>query len=128
MVFISKTTITHSSSSTHFELCLLLSISQFINLSFLYNFKLIILNVSIIIRCNVVGAAITSFVLSIVAQYLVSTGNPIFRSDNIHQELFQLNSFIIASSISFMMIGVFIKQLKVLNLKLEPRISAARLV
>ena len=80
---------------------------------------LIILNVSIIIRCNVVGAAITSFVLSIVAQYLVSTGNPIFRSDNIHQELFQLNSFIIASSISFMMIGVFIKQLKVLNLKLE---------
>ena len=80
---------------------------------------LIVLNVSIIIRCNVVGAAITSFVLSIVAQYLVSTGNPIFRSDNIHQELFQLNSFIIASSISFMMIGVFIKQLKVLNVKLE---------
>ena len=80
---------------------------------------LIVLNVSIIIRCNVVGAAITSFVLSIVAQYLVSTGNPIFMSDNIHQELFQLNSFIIASSISFMMIGVFIKQLKALNLKLE---------
>jgi signal transduction histidine kinase len=80
---------------------------------------LIILNVSIIIRYNVVGAAITSFVLSAVAQFLVSTGTHIFMSDNIHQELFQLNSFIIASSISFMMIGVFIRQLQVLNLRLE---------
>jgi len=81
--------------------------------------SLIILNVSIIIRYNVVGAAITSFVLSAVAQFLVSTGTHIFMSDNIHQELFQLNSFIIASSISFMMIGVFIRHLQVLNLKLE---------
>lgn len=81
--------------------------------------SLIILNVSIIIRYNVVGAAITSFVLSAVAQFLVSTGTHIFMSDNIHQELFQLNSFIIASSISFMMIGVFIRQLQVLNLRLE---------
>ena len=80
---------------------------------------LIILNVSIIIRYNVVGAAITSFVLSAVAQFLVSTGTHIFMSDNIHQELFQLNLFIIASSISFMMIGVFIRQLQVLNLRLE---------
>ena len=81
--------------------------------------SLIILNVSIIIRYNVVGAAITSFVLSAVAQFLVSTGTHIFMSDNIHQELFQLNLFIIASSISFMMIGVFIRQLQVLNLRLE---------
>ena len=80
---------------------------------------LIIINVSIIIAFNVVGAAITSFVLSVVAQFLVSTGAHIFMSDNIHQELFQLNSFIIASSISFMMIGVFIRHLQVLNLKLE---------
>ena len=80
---------------------------------------LIIINVSIIIAFNIVGAAITSFVLSVVAQFLVSTGTHIFMSDNIHQELFQLNSFIIASSISFMMIGVFIRHLQVLNLKLE---------
>jgi signal transduction histidine kinase len=80
---------------------------------------LIMLNVSIIISYNVIGAAITSFALSVVAQFLISTGTHIFMADNIHDELFQLNSLILASSISFMMIGVFIRHLQVLNLKLE---------
>jgi signal transduction histidine kinase len=77
------------------------------------------LNLSIIFSYNVIGAAVTSFSLSIVAQYIVSTGTYIFMSDNIQNELVQLNSSIIALSISFMMIGVYIRHLQVLNLELQ---------
>lgn len=80
---------------------------------------LIMLNLSIIFSYNVIGAAVTSFSLSIVAQYIVSTGTYIFMSDNIQNELVQLNSSIIALSISFMMIGVYIRHLQVLNLELQ---------
>jgi signal transduction histidine kinase len=87
---------------------------------------LIMLNLSIIFSYNVVGAAVTSFSISIVAQYIVSTGTYIFISENIHNELVQLNSTILASSISFMMIGVFIRHLQVLNLELESSKNEAK--
>jgi signal transduction histidine kinase len=87
---------------------------------------LIMLNLSIIFSYNVVGAAVTSFSISIVAQYIVSTGTYIFMSENIHNELVQLNSTILASSISFMMIGVFIRHLQVLNLELESSKNEAK--
>jgi signal transduction histidine kinase len=86
---------------------------------------LIMLNLSIIFSYNVVGAAVTSFSISIVAQYIVSTGTYIFMSENIHNELVQLNSTILAS-ISFMMIGVFIRHLQVLNLELESSKNEAK--